>query len=110
MHVSRSRCIEPKGQNIIVLSLRATGEGHVSSIVFRTGVVDENGQISINPPTRFITAAEVQPNPSYEKRLFERKLRELGVLSPDAQHLMDAAADLSLGVYAVRQLRLADRD
>ncbi|HEY1477775.1 MAG TPA: glycoside hydrolase family 130 protein [Chthoniobacterales bacterium] len=72
-----------------VLSLRATGEGHVSSIVFRTGVVDKNGQISINPPTRFITAAEVQPNPSYEKRLFERKLRELGVLSQDAQHLMD---------------------
>jgi predicted GH43/DUF377 family glycosyl hydrolase len=72
-----------------VLSLRATGEGHVSSIVFRTGVVDENGQISINPPTRFITAAEVHPNPSYEKRLFERKLRELGVLSRDAQHLMD---------------------
>jgi predicted GH43/DUF377 family glycosyl hydrolase len=72
-----------------VLSLRATGEGHVSSIVFRTGLVDENGQISINPPTRFITAAEVHPNPSYEKRLFERKLRELGVLSPDAQHLMD---------------------
>jgi hypothetical protein len=52
-------------------------------------VVDENGQISINPPTRFITAAEVQPNPNYEKRLFERKLRELGVLSRDAQHLMD---------------------
>jgi hypothetical protein len=72
-----------------VLSLRATGEGHVSSIVFRTGMVDENGQISINPPTRFITAAEVHPNPSYEKRLFERKLRELGVLSRDAQHLMD---------------------
>ena len=72
-----------------VLSLRATGEGHVSSIVFRTGVIDKNGQISINPPTRFITAAEVHPNPSYEKRLFERKLRELGVLSRDAQHLMD---------------------
>ncbi len=61
----------------------------MSSIVFRTGVVDENGQISINPPTRFITAAEVHPNPSDEKRLFERKLRELGVLSRDAQHLMD---------------------
>ena len=55
----------------------------------RTGAVDGNGQISINPPTRFVTAAEVRRNPSYEKRLFERKLRELGVLSPDAQHLMD---------------------
>ena len=72
-----------------VLSLRATGNGHVSSIAFRTGVVDENSKISINPPTRFITAAEVQPNPSYEKQLFVRKLRELGVLSANAQHLMD---------------------
>jgi hypothetical protein len=72
-----------------VLSLRAIGEGHVSSIVFRTGAIDGNGQISINAPTRFVTAAEVRRNPSYEKRLFERKLRELGVLSPDAQHLMD---------------------
>ncbi len=71
-----------------VLSLRATGEGHVSSIVFRTGVVDEKGQISINRPTRFITAAEVHSNPSYEKELFKRKLWEVGVLSPDAQHLM----------------------
>ena len=61
----------------------------MSSIVFRTGVVDENGQISINPPTRFISLpAEMQPNPSYEKRLFERKLRELGVLSRDGQHLV----------------------
>ena len=45
--------------------------------MFRTGMIDGNGEISINPPTRFVTAAEVQPNPSYEKRLFERKLRWL---------------------------------
>jgi predicted GH43/DUF377 family glycosyl hydrolase len=73
----------------VVLSLRATGEGHVSSIAFRTGVVDGDGKISINQPTRFVTAAEVHPNPSYEKRLFVRKLRELALLSPEAQRLMD---------------------
>jgi hypothetical protein len=27
------------------MSLRATGEGHISSIVFRSGVIDETGQV-----------------------------------------------------------------
>ncbi len=71
------------------MSLRATGEGHISSIVFRTGVVDGEGKISINTPTRFVTAADVHPNPSYEKRLFEQKLLELGLLNPFAQQIMD---------------------
>lgn len=83
----------PSGSLRFVLSLRATGEGHVSSIVFRTGIIDEAGAISINQPTRFVTGAEVHPNPSYDKLLFERKLRELGVLSDDAQRLMDQLGD-----------------
>ena len=72
-----------------VLSLRATGEGHLSSIVFRTGVIDGDGQISVNEPTRFVTGAEVHPNPSYDKQLFVRTLRELALLAPEAQRLMD---------------------
>ena len=79
----------PAGSLRFVLSLRATGEGHLSSIVFRTGIADRDGQISINTPTRFVTAADLHPNPSYNKPLFERKLRELGVLSREAQRLMD---------------------
>lgn len=79
----------PEGCLRFVLSLRATGEGHISSIVFRTGVVDPEGRIQVNPPTRFVTAAEVHPNPSYDKHLFERKLLELGLLSPFAQRLLD---------------------
>lgn len=62
-----------------VLSLRATGEGHVSSIVFRTGEVDRDGRISVNQPTPFVSAADAHPNPSYDKNLFERKLAELGL-------------------------------
>ncbi len=79
----------PPGALRIVLSLRATGEGHLSSIVFRTGTISAEGTIEINPPTRFVTVPEVHPNPSYEKRLFMRKLQELGVLSQDAHRLMD---------------------
>jgi predicted GH43/DUF377 family glycosyl hydrolase len=71
----------PAGSLRFVLSLRATGEGHVSSIVFRAGVIDGDGNISVTEPTRFVTAAEVLPNLSYEKRLFEQKLWELGLLN-----------------------------
>lgn len=40
------------GECRFVLSLRAVGEGHLSSITFRTGVVDSEGQVTIVPPAR----------------------------------------------------------
>lgn len=77
-----------------VLSLRATGEGHVSSIVFRTGEVDGEGRIQVNKPTPFVTAAEVHPNPSYEKPLFERKLAELGLMNGFAARVLSELGDV----------------
>src|SRR5437870_10887495 len=71
----------PEGSVRFVLSLRATGEGHVSSIVFRSGVIDRDARVTVNTPTRFVNAGEMLPNSSYEKRLFERKLLELGLLN-----------------------------
>jgi predicted GH43/DUF377 family glycosyl hydrolase len=67
----------PEGSHRFILSLRATGEGHISSIAFRSGVVDADNHITVDPPTRFVMAPEVVPNPSYEKMLFQRKLYEL---------------------------------
>jgi predicted GH43/DUF377 family glycosyl hydrolase len=78
----------PEGSLRFVLSLRATGEGHVSSIVFRTGEVDRGGRVSVNQPTPFVSAADAHPNPSYEKKLFERKLAELGLLSSFAAAIL----------------------
>src|SRR5439155_16373668 len=45
----------PAGSLRFILSLRATGEGHISSITFRTGFVNPDNTISINPPTKFLT-------------------------------------------------------
>ena len=38
----------PKGSRRFVMSFRVTGEGHISSIEFRSGVVDENLDIYID--------------------------------------------------------------
>jgi len=41
------------GEARFILSLRATGEGHVSSICFRSGVIDANGTMRLDPPGRY---------------------------------------------------------
>src|SRR5580765_1259515 len=62
-----------------VLSLRATGEGHISSITFRTGLLDAKSNITINEPTRYNLEPAQAPSLAYEKGLFDRKLNELGL-------------------------------
>ena len=76
-----------------ILSLRATGEGHISSVTFRTGIVDAENKISINPPTRFLSEPRQIPNFFYEKPLFERKLYELGLTSPFSRRVMSELND-----------------
>jgi len=47
--------VDEKG---IILSFRATGEEHISSIVFRTGVLDKNNNLSIEPVGKMLEEAE----------------------------------------------------
>src|ERR1039458_8313066 len=57
----------PRGSLRFILSLRATGEGHISSITFRTGFLDDKGNITINTPTRYcVEPAQVR---SEERRV-----------------------------------------
>jgi predicted GH43/DUF377 family glycosyl hydrolase len=79
----------PPGALRFIVSLRATGEGHISSITFRTGIVDADRNISINTPTRFLTEPKQVPSASYEKALFERKLYELGLTGPFSRRVLD---------------------
>ena len=67
-----------KGALRFVLSLRATGEGHLSSIEFRSGVIGKDFQIHVDEPSGFVTAPELIPNPTYDKKVFSLKLFELG--------------------------------
>lgn len=42
-----------------ILSLRATGEGHISSIAFQTGVVDANGEIALDPASQKLSSGRL---------------------------------------------------
>ena len=69
----------PKGALRFILSLRATGEGHISSITFRTGSGSAQQRITLTPPVPFVTEPERVPNAAYTKGLFAHKLEEAGV-------------------------------
>lgn len=61
-----------------ILSLRATGEGHISSIEFRTGVIHADHSLTVEEPSRFVAAPALNPNPTYRKSVFLHKLMEMG--------------------------------
>ena len=66
----------PDGARRFIVSLRATGEGHISSIIFRSGVISGTGRIRIDDPGRYVTPPDQVPNAQYDKPLFIRKLFE----------------------------------
>ena len=59
------------------MSLRATGEGHISSIEFRSGVINGKGDVSVNDAGYFVTEPALVPDPAYDKPLSALKLDEM---------------------------------
>ena len=83
----------PAGAVRFIMSLRATGEGHVSSIVFRTGVITADHQIQIDPCGRLARPIRVVPDKQYDKPLFRRKLKDIGVHEGAMDLVLDRLAD-----------------
>lgn len=70
--------LEP-GELRFILSLRATGEGHISSITFRSGVAKTDGSVRFDSVSRYVHAPRPEPAAQYDLRLFRRKLHEIGI-------------------------------
>ena len=50
-----------RGEKRFMMSLRATGEGHISSIVFQTGIAGKEGTITLEPLTPYSVTGEYKP-------------------------------------------------
>ena len=50
----------PKGSLRILMSLRAVGEGHISSVAFREGIITDKNELSLAPEPPFATAADAR--------------------------------------------------
>ncbi|GAA4431926.1 glycoside hydrolase family 130 protein [Ravibacter arvi] len=66
-----------RGEKRIIISFRATGEGHISSIVFRSAIIDRANRITVETPGRMLDSPEHIRNHVFKKGSFLRKLREM---------------------------------
>jgi predicted GH43/DUF377 family glycosyl hydrolase len=82
------------GEQRVIMSLRAVGEGHISSIEFRSGTIEASGELRFDPSGPYLVGGQRTPPETYSKHHFGTKLGEL-----------DAGNALSASVM----LRLAER-
>ena len=68
----------PPGYKRFVVSLRATGEGHVSSISFRMGYIDEQSKIVLRKPSRYVTSPEIEPNQHFNRASLSENCTNFG--------------------------------
>jgi predicted GH43/DUF377 family glycosyl hydrolase len=80
-----------KGEKRIIISFRATGEGHISSIVFRRAILDKNNDMQVMKIGDHIDKAEIVHKSLYNKKRFILKLAEMH--TPD-KYSMDIMQDL----------------
>ena len=62
------------GSQRFVMSLRATGEGHISSIVFRVGIIEAEYNIAFDDPGPFSTPTMLATEQCHYKEVFRRML------------------------------------
>ena len=82
-----------KGSQRFVMSFRATGEGHVSSIEFRSGLVDENHDIYFDPISQYIATPEMHTDPVYHRLHFRRKLEEMGARDRVTESMLEGLGE-----------------
>jgi len=81
------------GHRRFVMSLRAVGEGHISSIEFRTGVVDASSSITFDAlGPQLVTGNRTAPA-YYDKTQYRAKLIELGGGNDLAWTVLDRLSD-----------------
>jgi len=78
----------PEGSSRFIMSFRATGEGHISSIEFRGGVIDANNAIDFDPISPYLEIPEMIVDSTFEKKLFLLKLEEMGGDNEVSLHIM----------------------
>ena len=71
------------GQKRVIVSFRATGEGHVSSIGFRGATIDKDNHLEFNPVSKLVDVAETIQLHEYNKADFSHKLHDMKLENND---------------------------
>lgn len=94
--------LEP-GSKRIILSFRAIGEGHISSIVFRQGIIDSHCNFFFETENFFVRDAEIIRHHRYEKNKFIEGLRKRKI----PETIIDASTATLTETFTYSQLEMA---
>jgi predicted GH43/DUF377 family glycosyl hydrolase len=84
---------DPEDACRFVMSFRAIGEGHISSIEFRGGIIDSNNDIFFDALSDYVETPQIHPNPNYDQHLFRLKLQEIGASNTVTHQLLNKLPD-----------------
>ena len=77
----------PAGSLRFIMSVRAVGEGHISTLVFRTGVIHGDGEVSVDDPAPFPTTRANRYS-VLRNRLVQQCALEAGIDAADLQFVL----------------------
>lgn len=75
-----------------IMSLRAIGEGHRSSIEFRSGVIGADMAVVVDKPSRYAVTGRHTAH-AYDKEFFTTKLSDLGALNDIERRVLAELTD-----------------
>ncbi len=77
-----------------IMSFRATGEGHISSIVFRSGIITKNSTLNFDPISKYLETPKILHDQYYDRHLFKRKLKDMNAWNEASAQIFDDAPEL----------------
>jgi predicted GH43/DUF377 family glycosyl hydrolase len=84
---------DSEGSCRFIMSFRAIGEGHISSIEFRSGIIDHNNDIYFDPQSNYVRTPRIHIDSSYDQELFRLKLKDMGASDKVTEWLLSDLAD-----------------
>ena len=80
----------PEGSVRFIMSLRATGEGHISSIVFRSGILDKNLSLNFDTVSEYVQTPQMVHDAFYDNNLFQLKLKDLKAWNDTSSKILNS--------------------
>jgi len=97
------------GEIRFLMNLRATGEGHISSIVFRQGTIDKEDTVRIEPPGKYSRALKAFVPKVFNKSRFARNVLSFRPMDEHLERILNVLKDhfthdeLAAAIRAARQ-------
>lgn len=83
----------PAGSIRFIMSLRSIGEGHISSISFRSGIIENNNSLTFDPLSEYVETPAIQHDPLYNQHLFQLKINELNASNETSARVIEQLPD-----------------